>query len=272
MAEAKRRTAARPLVLCYHAVDSSWRSPLSIPEEILVSHLSTLKRRGYVGLTFAESERRRRAGTLPERCVVVTFDDGYASTIGVKPILDDLAWPATVFVLTKFVDSGEPMSFRGSDPWTESHPEQMKSLDWTTLEGLAAAGWEVGSHTVSHPVLLEVDDERLRVELNLSRERIAERLGTCETIAYPYGVADARVAAAARTAGYFAGCTLTPAHRVDEPYRRARVGLAAKDEGWRRWAKLSPTIGRLRRTWLAGALEPIHFRGRVPAATPDGLP
>ncbi len=234
MAEAERRTAARPLILCYHAIDSSWRSPLSIPKEILVSHLSTLKRRGYAGLTFAESERRRRAGTLPERCAVVTFDDGYASTIRVKPILDELGWPATVFVLTKFVDSGEPMSFRGSDPWTESHPEQMKSLDWTTLEG------------------------------------IAERLGTCETIAYPYGVADDRVAAAARAAGYFAGCTLTPAHRVDEPYRRARVGLAARDEGWRRWAKLSPTIGRLRRTWLAGALEPLHFRGRVPAATPDG--
>ncbi len=256
--------APRPLILCYHAIDSAWQSPLSVPKEILISHLSTLKRRGYVGVTFAESERRRRAASLPERCVVVTFDDGYASTLAAKPILDELGWSATVFVLTKFVDSDEPMSWRTSEPWTESSPDQMRSLGWTTLQRLVDSGWEVGSHTVSHPLLLDVDDERLSVELSLSRHRIAERLGTCETVAYPFGVADARVAAAARAAGYLAGCTLTPAHHVDEPYRRPRVGLAARDDGWRRWAKLSPTVGRLRRSWLAGVLEPLHFRGRVP--------
>jgi len=236
---------------------------------MLIVHLTTLKRRGYVGLTFAESERRRQAGSLPERCVVVTFDDGYVSTFEAKPILDELGWPATVFVVTRFIDSDEPMSWPGSGPWTRSSPEQMKSMNWTTLERLALSGWEVGSHTVSHPVLLDVDDERLSAELNLSRHRIAERLGTCETVAYPYGVADARVAAAARAAGYLAGCTLTPAHRVDEPDRRPRVGLAARDDGWRRWAKLSPTVGRLRRTWIAGALEPLQSRGRVPSATPE---
>ncbi len=272
--EAERSPAGarsrRPLILCYHAIDSSWQSPLSIPAHILIAHLSTLRRRGYVGLTFAEAERRRRADNLPDRSAVVTFDDGYASTVEVKPILDELGWPATVFVVTKFVDSGGVMSFRGSEPWTQATPERMRSLNWATLERLVEAGWEVGSHTVSHPILIGIDDERLASELNLSRHTIAERLDTCETIAYPYGVADARVAAAARAAGYFAGCTLTPAHCVDEPYRRPRVGLAARDDGWRRWAKLSPTVGRLRRSRVAGLLEPLHFRGRVPSTRPEG--
>jgi peptidoglycan/xylan/chitin deacetylase (PgdA/CDA1 family) len=260
-AERRRR---RPLVLCYHAVDSSWMSPLALPTEVFVGHLSALERRGYVGLTFADAERRRREGTLPRRSVAVTFDDGYASTWKVKPILDQLGWPATVFVLTRFVGAAEPMRFRGSDPWSDSTPEKMASLDWDLLERLAESGWEVGSHTVMHPVLPRLDDEHLAHELTFSRQAIRERLGCCETIAYPYGVADARVASAARAAGYFAGCTLTPAHRVDEPYRRPRVGLAAHDQGWRRWAKLSPTVAALRRTRLAAALEPWHFRGRVP--------
>jgi len=254
----------RPLVLCYHAIDSAWASPLALPTEVFVDHVSALERRGYVGLTFGESERRRREGTLPRRSVVVTFDDGYASTVAVKPMLDELGWPATVFVVTGFVGSSEPMRFQGSDPWSDSTPEKMASLDWDTLERLVESGWEVGSHTVTHPVLPRLDDEQLERELTLSRQAIHERLGRCETIAYPYGVADARVAAAARAAGYLAACTLTLAQGIDEPHRRPRVGLGAHDVGWRRWAKLSPSVGALRRTRLAIALEPWHFRGRVP--------
>jgi peptidoglycan/xylan/chitin deacetylase (PgdA/CDA1 family) len=229
----------------------------------------SLRRRGYVGLTFAEAERRRKAETLPARSVVVTFDDGFPSTVRAKPILDEVEWPATVFVLTKFVDSREPMSWPGIHRSAREAPEETTSLDWTTLKQLVASGWEVGSHTVSHPLLPRLEDERLAAELTRSRERIATLLGGCETVAYPFGIADERVAAAARAAGYLAGCTLTPAHRVDEPYRRPRVGLA-QDVGWRRWAKLSPTVGRLRRTWIAGAIEPLHVRGRLPDPRSSG--
>jgi peptidoglycan/xylan/chitin deacetylase (PgdA/CDA1 family) len=216
----------RPLILGYHAVSSAWRAQLAISEADLRTQLAYVKKRGYVGLTISDAERRRREGTLPHRSVVVTFDDGYASTSRAAPILGELGFPGTVFVVTDFVDSGEPLSWPGIDDWLAPDTVgELKSLTWDDVETLAAQGWEVGSHTVTHPVLTNADDERLQDELTQSRTAIEQRLGRCTSVAYPYGVADRRVADAAGRAGYEVGCTLTFAHFVDEPLRRPRIGM-----------------------------------------------
>jgi peptidoglycan/xylan/chitin deacetylase (PgdA/CDA1 family) len=267
------RRLTRPLILAYHGVSASWRSPLAIPERLLAHHLSVLRSRGYVGFTFAESERRRTAGTLPKRSVVITFDDGFTSTLRAKTLLDEAGFVATVFVVTDFVDSGEPLCWPGVEQWLAGKTRgEMAPLGWKQLESLLEAGWEIGSHTATHAFLPRLDREKLARELAGSRRAIERRLGPAETVAYPYGLADARVAAAAREAGYLAGCTLTPALTIDERYRRPRIGFGPADRGWRARAKLSPTVVRLRRTRLAQTLEPLHFRGeRLPPqfAPPD---
>jgi hypothetical protein len=122
--------------------------------------------------------------------------------------------------------------------------------------------------------MTRLTDADLEVELIESRRTIEHRLGRAETVAYPYGLADERVALAAKQAGYLAGCTLTPALTIDEPLRRPRIGFGPADSGWRARAKLSPAVVGLRRTRLAGVLEPLHFRGdRLPPQyrlTPPG--
>ncbi len=239
-------------VLCYHAISSSWQATLAVSPELLATHLKTLARRGYVGLTLAEAERRRAERTLPRRSVVVTFDDGYSSTLLAKPALDDVGFPATVFVVTRFVASGELLSWPGVAHWAKGdHAEEMKSLRWDDLEQLIESGWEIGSHTVTHPRLPELLDGELATELEASRASIVDRLGRCETVAYPYGLADERVARAAARAGYKGAVTLSASHRVDRPYRRARIGLYPADTGLRMYIKLSPVAGALRRTPLA---------------------
>jgi peptidoglycan/xylan/chitin deacetylase (PgdA/CDA1 family) len=200
---------------------------LAISEADLRTQLAYVTKQGFVGLTISDAERRRQEGTLPRRSVVVTFDDGYASTLRAAPILGELGLPGTVFVVTDFVESGDPLSWPGIDHWLA--PEtigELKSLTWDDAEMLAAKGWEVGSHTMTHPVLTRADDERLEDELTQSRAVIERRLGQCTSVAYPYGVADRRVADAAGRAGYEVGCTLTFAHFVDEPLRRPRVGMS----------------------------------------------
>lgn len=214
-----------------------------------------LKERGYVGLTFREWEQRNALGELPARSVVVTFDDGYASTLRAKPILDELGYPATVFPVLSFVESGEPLTWPGIDQWLDGeHVAELQPLSWRQLEQLVDAGWEIGSHTVDHPLLPGLADDELEQELLQSRAGLSAKLGSCDTIAYPYGDANERVASAAASAGYFAGCTLTRFHLVDEALRRPRIGLFARDTGARLQAKLSRPSLSMRRSPTAAKL------------------
>jgi peptidoglycan/xylan/chitin deacetylase (PgdA/CDA1 family) len=246
----------RPLLLAYHAVGAG---SLAIPEPALRAQLVLLRRRGYVGLTAAEAERRRQDRT---RAVVVTFDDGFRSVLRAKPILDEVGFPATVFAVTSFVESGEPLRWPGLERSEES-------LGWPELELLREAGWEVGSHTVSHRLLPDLDDADLERELVDSRATIERRLGSCKTLAYPYGRADERTAAAAARAGYRAAFTLSRAHRPDEPLRRPRLGLRSVDCGLRLRLRLSPAAALARRSRPAAGASALR-RAMLPR--PDWLP
>lgn len=263
-----RESGRRPLVLGYHAVSQTWQTQLAIPETVLRSQLEYLSTRGYVGLRLSDAERRRREGSLPRRSLVVTFDDGYASTMKAAPILARFGFPGTVFLVTDFVDSGRPLSWSGIEELRRPGDDhELVPLTWADAEELAAAGWEIGSHTVSHPLLTQVDDDRLLLELEGSRGTIERRLGSCTSLAYPYGLADERVAAAAERAGYEVAVMLTFAHVVDERLRRPRVGLASVDTGLRLAVQVSGfgqglrrsvmvrTARRLRRrrSWLPGS-------------------
>jgi peptidoglycan/xylan/chitin deacetylase (PgdA/CDA1 family) len=250
---------ARPLVLCYHAVSSTWRSQLAISERLLERQLRLIAARGYVGLTLSEAERRRADGSLPDRSVVVTFDDGFASTLRALPILAEVGFPGTVFPVTGFVGSGATLSWPGIEhEFTRETEAELRPLRWPELETLQEVGWEVGSHTVGHPLLTAVDDARLETELQVSRVEIVERLGCCDSVSYPYGRADERVAAAAARAGYTVACTLAMVHLEDEPLRRPRVNLATVDTGLRLRLQVAPRIQSLRRSRAARLARTLH--------------
>jgi peptidoglycan/xylan/chitin deacetylase (PgdA/CDA1 family) len=252
---------AEPLVLGYHAVSSRWQSQLAVPEAVLRNQLTLLARRGYVGLTLSEAERRRSEGMLPSRSLVVTFDDGYASTVRAVPIMAELGFPATVFVVTRFVDSGEHLRWSGIEQWLAAETrDELLPLGWPELEYLAESGWEIGSHTVSHPLLTAVDDDRLTQELRESRVAITTRLGECASLSYPYGVADERVVTEAGRCGYGLACSLTFAHVVDEPLCRPRIGLSGADRGLRLALQLSSLGRRGRRSSGARLARALHGR------------
>jgi peptidoglycan/xylan/chitin deacetylase (PgdA/CDA1 family) len=253
----------RPLTLAYHAVSSTWPSDLAVTESALTRQLAFLRQRGFAGLTVSEAERRRRDGTLPARTAVITFDDGYASTLRALPLLAEYGYPATVFVVTRFAATGEPLSWPGIDQWAGGpwHLE-VAPLAWNDLETLADAGWEIGSHTSTHPLLTRVDEQTLQDELAVSRSTIAERFGGCTSLAYPYGLADARVANAAGRTGYHVACTLTFVQLGDEPLRRPRIGLVSADVGTRLRLKLAPPALAVRRTAAARAARRLRRRRR----------
>ena len=62
---------------------------------------------------------------------------------------------------------------------------------------------EIGSHSRDHAVLTALDDRQLAEDLAESRAAVEDLTGQpCRTLAYPFGIYDDRVAAAARNAGY----------------------------------------------------------------------
>lgn len=237
------------LVLCYHAVSPAWPAPLSVTPERLERQLTALVRRGYRGATFADAVAGAGGPAL-----VATFDDAYRSVLTLAaPILERLGIPGTVFVPTDWAGRGEPMTWPGIDEWLGGeHEHELLPLTWDELGELAERGWEVGSHTRSHPHLTQVGDERLRDELAGSREACEARMGRpCRTVAYPYGDQDARVREAARAAGYAAGAALGRSLREGDLFAWPRVGVYHGDDERRFALKSSRLVRRLRGTRLA---------------------
>jgi peptidoglycan/xylan/chitin deacetylase (PgdA/CDA1 family) len=250
------------LVLCYHAVSPRWPAPLSVTPESFKRQLELLVRRGYRGATFHEAVSAPHA----PKTLAVTFDDAYLSVLELgKPILDRLGLVGTVFVPTDYPDRDGPMAWPGIDHWLGGrHEPELRPLSWDQLAALADRGWEVGSHTRSHPHLTQIGEAELERELRGSREECERHIaGPCRTIAYPYGDYDARVAAAAGEAGYEAACTLPARFHVARPLEWPRVGVYHTDDERRFRLKVSPAVRRVRSSRAWEALDGL--RRAIPA-------
>lgn len=256
------------VVLCYHAISEEWRSELTIHPEQLEHQVSRMLKRGYRPATFTDAVLRPRKS----KTMVVTFDDAYAS-VGrlARPILDRLGVPATVFAPTAFPGKGEPMAWPGIAQWSDGpHSSELLPLNWEELAELSASGWEIGSHTRTHPRLTELGDSELAEELLESRLELERRLGVpCRSIAYPYGDYDRRVGVAAANAGYAAGTTLPPGPWDESRFGLPRVGVYGVDTPLRFRLKVSRPLRWVRRTPYAG---PVAQLSRVGAIGPYEFP
>jgi peptidoglycan/xylan/chitin deacetylase (PgdA/CDA1 family) len=232
------------LALCYHAVSERWPAALSATPAALEAQLRFLAGRGYRGVGFSELV----AGT-PDKAVAITFDDAFRSVFDLAfPMMTDLGLTGTVFAVTAFPGSDAPLSWDGVDQWVGGEfAQEMTPMSWEQLGQLQDAGWEVGSHTHTHPRLTTLDDDQLADELDRSRAICSGRMGrSCTSIAYPYGDHNARVVAAAAAAGYETACTLPSRPHRSEPLRWPRVGIYNLDTLSRFRTKVSPLVRRVR--------------------------
>jgi peptidoglycan/xylan/chitin deacetylase (PgdA/CDA1 family) len=234
--------AFEPLVLCYHAVSSTWPHGLSVEATELERQLQALLKRGYRPASAAQTLAGRG------RLVHVTFDDAYRSLARGLPALERLGVPATVFVCSGYADGGRPLDIPELAADARERPAELATMDWDALRELVERGVEVGSHTVTHPHLPRLSDADLARELGDSRERLEDELHRpCPLLAYPYGEEDSRVRAAARGAGYEAAFAM-PSHRgAPDPFALPRVAIWRKDTFVRFSVKTSPLVRRFAR-------------------------
>ncbi len=171
-------------ILTLHSVDEKG-TVLSMRPSELESLLDAMERSGHQVVPL--SELTRHPG-LPDR-VAITFDDGLASVAEeALPLLARRGHVATVFVVPSRVGSDNAW------PGQPAGIPTLPSMGWGELEALCEAGWEIGSHSLTHARLTAVSDAQLEEELGGAHQAILERIGAPPAVlAYPYGQVDDRV-------------------------------------------------------------------------------
>jgi peptidoglycan/xylan/chitin deacetylase (PgdA/CDA1 family) len=240
MASRRGNGSFQPLVLCYHGVSSSWGRSLAVTPEAFEHRIRRLLRSGLRPVSAAEVISGRG------KVFHVTFDDAFANIVPSLGVLSTLGVPATVFAVSGFAETGRPFD-AGRLGRLEPTPEldaHRRTMTWDELRAIAQQGFEIGSHTETHPHLTRLDDDDLARELQASRERVEAEIGApCAWLAYPFGDYDARVMAATRSAGYSAGFALAAPIGNFSPYAIPRVGLYRSDGRGRSALKVS-ALGR----------------------------
>ncbi|MBI4054970.1 MAG: polysaccharide deacetylase family protein [Elusimicrobia bacterium] len=185
-----RRTRRGLPILMYHKIGHPPRGSrlrsLWVAPEIFARQLETLRRWGYEPIGFQDlKDFREGSKPLPEKPVLLTFDDGYRNIYTQAfPILKRLKMKATIFLVVREL-GGENL---WHDPAAES---RIAMLSWQEVREMAEAGVEFGSHTMTHPNLTGLDGEKLDWELKASRRAIVENTGKAPlAFAYPYGAGE----------------------------------------------------------------------------------
>ena len=170
-------------ILTYHSLDTSG-SILSIAPHQFAEQMGYLADLGVRGISLREAVAYRDVnGTWPEKCIVLTFDDGYENFYeSALPVLMQHDFRATVFLLSDFMGGfnnwGPPPALLGTQ----------RLLSWDQAAELAAVGIELGSHTRSHPDLQHLTRRETEDEIIKSRDAILGHLKQpVDSFAYPFG-------------------------------------------------------------------------------------
>ena len=186
---------------------------LFVPEAEFEQQMKWLEDNGYHGVTLGQVYAAWNDGEpIAENPVVISFDDGLQSQyVGARPMLDHLGWPGVLNLELDHLDQGELTDKQVSD--------------------LVDAGWELDSHTFSHPDLTQagVDLDR---EIADSRTELQKKFGVAvDFFCYPAGAYDDTVIQAVQDAGYLGATTTNEglASPDEDPYQLSRIRVEPGD-------------------------------------------
>ena len=217
-------------ILMYHHIEteSPVLSRFAVSLRSFERQISWLTQKGYETISL---ERLGRAvqgqESLPEKPVIITFDDGNQS-VGehAKPVLDQSGFTATVFLVSQAIGKGNIWDLQKSIPI-------LPCMDEPTCRRLLADGWEIGSHGLNHLRLPELTPEALNEELSGSKiflEQLFDR--KISAFCYPHGAWNKRVQENVKRAGYQVACATSSksASVTDDLWALRRVKVKGSDK------------------------------------------
>jgi len=224
--------AQRITVLMYHRIGAShnqWESRYCIPPDQFAKHMHHLASQGMHAcsltdfFTWLDQEK-----VLPEGSFLLTFDDGFLGVYEhAAPLLHELNWPATVFLVSKLIGQ-EDVWCRNKNPSRATYP----LLAHEHISAMRKVGFTFQSHTRLHPDLTVLPADDLAAELSGSRADLEDLLGErVQYLAYPYGHLNDQVINATREAGYDAAFSTQPGfnRRNVNRYRIRRLDVFGTD-------------------------------------------
>ncbi|WP_138759050.1 polysaccharide deacetylase family protein [Modestobacter altitudinis] len=194
-------------VLCYHqlrefeADDGAYTRSITTPPAVFTAQLQALRDGGRTPVRAEELVDHLEFGTtLPDRPVLLSFDDGSATHVTVAlPALQAMGFPAVFFPMTVVLDKPD---------WLSS--EDLRRLD--------AAGMTIGAHTWDHQRLDRLPDDQWTTQLDEPAATLAEILGhPVDLMAYPYGAWAPETLPHVASAGYRAAFQLSDPVEPTQP-------------------------------------------------------
>jgi peptidoglycan/xylan/chitin deacetylase (PgdA/CDA1 family) len=163
-------------VLMYHKVNDLPANPLTMPVSLFDEQMDQLRELDYTVVNLqAVLDHYVGATPLPERAVLITFDDGYHDNLdNAARVLKKYGYPGVLFVPIGYVGDRFPL------PHEEHLAAQgilNRTIDWNELAELEREGIQIESHGISHRPLADLEVDEAAREITLSKLRLEERLG-----------------------------------------------------------------------------------------------
>ena len=163
-------------ILMYHKVNDLPENPTTVAVDRFEEQLVRLAELGYNVVDLDAVLDHYGLGTpLPEKAVLITFDDGYRDTLeNALPALQKCGYPAVIFVPVAYMEDETPLPHEAR---LVERGVRNRTLDWGLMRELDAAGVRVESHGIAHRPLAEISlDEAVR-EIAVSKLKLEEELG-----------------------------------------------------------------------------------------------
>jgi len=215
-------------ILMYHSVSQTTNpafQAIAMPPQVFAEQMGYLQQNGYTSLTVTQFAEVIRAGGmgLPEKPVILTFDDGYADFYtDAFPILQRYGFTAIVYVVAAYVGY--------TSRWLRQEGETNRPLlNWEQLREISAAGMECGAHSCSHPQLDVIPLRAAYDEIVRSKEILENELSRhVLSFAYPFGYYTPEICQLVQSAGFSSACAV-------------KFSMSALDDDLFALARLMPT-------------------------------
>lgn len=217
-------------VLNYHQINDKDENALTVKTADFDEQMRYLKENGYNTITPEEMLTAFKNGTpLPEKTVVITFDDGYLDNYeNAYPILKKYDLKATIFVITDYVSL---------------YPNY---ITWDMAKEMQNSGvMNLESHTMDHLNLLKTDKSEARLQLSGSKRWLEAHLKKpVKFLAYPEGDYNAEIIAMVKDLGYEGAFTVfyKLTSKEENPYELSRVPIFGYENNTTERFKLRLTL------------------------------